>query len=218
MLASQIPAGSDIRLTFDAQGVGQTQGYLFGVDDLMFRIVAPSDTNGDGEVNSTDLFAMLGAGKFNAGAYTVASSTSGHDIMTATIDPATGDVTLDASNAAGTVSGWGIFSASGIFNGDAANIDPGVSFVNTDTNSEVSTGLISLTGTNDLGNIIGASHRGQSSGFYDGDITGKFFLDGVQGEFALGIQVIPEPSSLLLAALGLVSLAGYGWRRRRTAA
>merc|ERR1711964_97410 len=65
VLASQIPAGSDIRLTFDAQGAGQTTGYLFGIDDLMFRIVAPGDTNGDGEANSTDLFNILSGGKFN---------------------------------------------------------------------------------------------------------------------------------------------------------
>ena len=90
--------------------------------------------------------------------------------------------------------------------------------MNTDTDYEISTGLISLTGTNDLGNVIGEQYRNQPVDFYSSDITGKFFLDGVQGEFALGIQVIPEPSSLLLAALGLVSLAGYGWRRRRTAA
>ena len=195
ILPNPIPAGSDIRLTLDAQGVGQTQGYIFGLDDLLFRIVAPGDTNGDGIVNSVDLFnilsggkfnhaelgpgtwgegdftgdtfvnsadlfAMLSAAKFNAGPYTVAGATPGHGIMTATIDPATGNITLDASSAVGVVSGLGIFSAGSIFNGDSANIDPGVDFVNTDEDFEVSTGLISLTGTNDLGNIIGEQYRG----------------------------------------------------------
>ena len=62
---NQFPAGSGIRLSFDGQNTGQTAGYIFGVDDVMFRIVAPGDTDGSGEVNSTDLFAILGAGKFN---------------------------------------------------------------------------------------------------------------------------------------------------------
>ena len=64
-LPTPIPAGSHFRLTFDAQAVGQTQGYIFGVDDVMFRIVAPGDTDGNGEVNSEDLFNILEAGKFN---------------------------------------------------------------------------------------------------------------------------------------------------------
>ena len=89
--------------------------------------------------------------------------------------------------------------------------------MNTDTDYEISTGLISLTGTNDLGNVIGEQYRNQPVDFYSSDITGKFFLDGVQGKFVLDIQVIPEPSSLMLAAFGLVSLAACGWCRRRTA-
>ena len=31
----------------------------------MFRIIAPGDTDGNCEVNSTDLFDILGAGKYN---------------------------------------------------------------------------------------------------------------------------------------------------------
>ena len=64
-LQEAIPASSDIRLTFDARNVGQTQGYIFGVDDVMFHIAAPGDTDGNGEVNSRDLFDFLGAGKYN---------------------------------------------------------------------------------------------------------------------------------------------------------
>ena len=59
------PRASDFRLTFDAQGVGQTQGYIFGVDDVLFRIVAPGDTDGNGEVDSDDLVNILDAGNFN---------------------------------------------------------------------------------------------------------------------------------------------------------
>ena len=60
-----IPAGSDLRLSFDAQNAGATQGYLFGLDDAMLRIVAAGDTDGDGDVESDDLFDILAAGKFN---------------------------------------------------------------------------------------------------------------------------------------------------------
>ena len=64
-LSSTIPAGSDVRLSFDAQGAGATGGYLFGVDDVLFRIVAPGDVDGDGDAESDDLFRILAAGKFN---------------------------------------------------------------------------------------------------------------------------------------------------------
>ena len=64
-LSAPIPANSHFRLVFDAQGVGATQRYLFGVDDVLFRVFAPGDTDGNGDVNSNDLFAILGADKFN---------------------------------------------------------------------------------------------------------------------------------------------------------
>ena len=69
--------------------------------------------------------------------------------MTATVDPATGNVTINANG--NPVNGWAVRSAGGIFTGDAANIDPGFPTFDTDTDNEVSTGFISLTGTNDLG-------------------------------------------------------------------
>ena len=34
-------------------------------DDVLFRIVAPGDTDGNGEVDSDDLFNILDAGNFN---------------------------------------------------------------------------------------------------------------------------------------------------------
>ena len=64
-LATPIPASSDIRPTFDAQATAQTSGYLFGVDDVSFRVVAPGDTDGNGELDVLDVAAIGDAGKFN---------------------------------------------------------------------------------------------------------------------------------------------------------
>ena len=64
-LAAPIPAGSDIRVTFDSKSVGATQGYIFGVDDMLLRVVAPGDTDADGVVDSSDMFNIFAAGKFN---------------------------------------------------------------------------------------------------------------------------------------------------------
>ena len=54
-----------MRLTLDAQNTGATQGYIFGVDDVLLRIASPGDTDGDGDVESDDLFRILAVGKFN---------------------------------------------------------------------------------------------------------------------------------------------------------
>ena len=60
-----IAAGSNLRLSFDATAQGLTERYIFGVDDVLFRIVPPGDGNGDGQLNSTDLFGILAGGKYN---------------------------------------------------------------------------------------------------------------------------------------------------------
>ena len=63
--ADPISIGPTLRLVFDAQNAGQTTGYIFGLDDVLFRIIAPGDADGNGEVDSSDLFAILAAGRFN---------------------------------------------------------------------------------------------------------------------------------------------------------
>ena len=76
-LAAPFPAGSNIRLTFDAQGVGQTRGYIFGVDDFLFRVVAPGDTDGNGELDVLDVTAIIDADKFDNPAAGIASWAKG---------------------------------------------------------------------------------------------------------------------------------------------
>ena len=63
--ADPISGGSTLRLVFDAQNAGHTTGYVFGLDNVLFRIVAAGDTNGNGEVNSDDLFNIPAGGKYN---------------------------------------------------------------------------------------------------------------------------------------------------------
>ena len=139
-MSSPIPAGSDIRLTFDAQGVGQTQGYIFGIDDLLFRIVAPGDTDANGDVNSNDLFDILGAGKYN--------------------HPELGPAT------------W----AEGDFTGDT------------------------LVDSDDLFAMLSAAK----------------FNQGPYSSVPASAIVVPEPPTIVIAAIGLLGLLACGWWRRHS--
>jgi hypothetical protein len=67
---------------------------------------------------------------------------------------------------------------------------------------------------------IGFAPFSIGSGFVSGVNTLDFIVDNGGGPTALRVEmtgnaaVIPEPATLALAGIGLVSLAGYGWRRR----
>ena len=54
-------------LNFDAQDQGDTGGYVFGVDNVMFRTLAPGDADANGTVDVNDLLTLLAAKKFNQG-------------------------------------------------------------------------------------------------------------------------------------------------------
>ena len=135
------------------------------------------------------------------------------DVMTGWINADTGNVLIDTGGL--NVSGWGVFSTGGIFTGDPANIDVRHPILTTDNDFEVSTGFVDFNGFDDLGNIIGEQYRNQPIDFYAQDISGHFTAPGEQGLFNMSFHVNPEPSSFLLAALGLIGLLAYAWRHRR---
>ena len=111
------------------------------------------------------------------------------------------------------MSSWAILLTGRIFTGDPANIDPQTPFVTVDICTEVSTAFISLTGTSDVGNIIGQEYLNRPVGFYVQDISGRFTIVGNFEPSDMSIHVIPEPSSFVLAVIALAGFVAVGRRR-----
>ena len=70
--------------------------------------------------------------------------------------------------------------------------------------------------------LIGSS-RGLRGGSFNNSSIGLLSssrngLVPSNGGFSIGFRVamVPEPSSLMLAAFGFIGLAAWGWRRRRS--
>jgi MYXO-CTERM domain-containing protein len=61
-------------------------------------------------------------------------------------------------------------------------------------------------------NLEGINNLGQMVGWYD-DPSGNEV--GFFAPSAAAFSTTPEPSSLVLASVGLLTLLGYAWRRRR---
>lgn len=59
---------------------------------------------------------------------------------------------------------------------------------------------------------------GKSNRFYTIGTNGLSEADFYRGISDLAAAGVPEPSSVVLAVMGVAGLAGYGWRRRRKAA
>ncbi len=78
-----------------------------------------------------------------------------------------------------------------------------------DTNAD---GKVDLVDLNNVRNNFGANGLGDTDGDNDVDLTD---LNNVRNNFgAVGSNSVPEPSAVVLLALGAVSLGAYRWRRR----
>ena len=62
-----LPENSTIRLAWKAQDIDDTSGYIYGLDNVLFRLIPPGDSDGDGDIDSFDIQNILAANKFGAG-------------------------------------------------------------------------------------------------------------------------------------------------------
>ena len=212
-LPTAIPAGSDIRVTFDSRGVGQTQGYIFGVDDFLFRIVAPGDTDGDGDVDSKDMLAIQSGSKFN--------------------NPDAGP----ASWKEGDFNGDDQVTSDDLFliTGDATLVDPTRPWHNPINRWDVNgDGYVSpidaLIIVNHLKNsgsdrLIDPSGGETTEETYP-DVSGDNFISPIDvllvvnhlndATLPAALATVPEPSTFVLAVFGLLALVMVGRYRRFT--
>ena len=66
-ISAHIPEGSAIRMRFSTHDAGANLGYVYGLDNFEFRVVAAGDANGDGEFNQLDIIAVLQTDKYLTG-------------------------------------------------------------------------------------------------------------------------------------------------------
>ena len=165
---------------------------------------------GDGRVNSGDVIAILAANLYETGPYTVQPAQSqGDGNVVVSYDATTGGVRVDAES---PITSFQVESAAGIFTGEPAHGLAGPFDVDTnakifkatfgDQFSELDFGLVAPTGL--------------SESFLLDDLSaaGSFAAGGTFAGDQVELNYVPEPSTWMLCLLGVVGLAGYGWRRR----
>jgi hypothetical protein len=166
--------------------------------------------------NQLDIVAALGAGIYLTGPY-VAVQPGGQrgDAQTSIVyDANTGEVAVDAP--AGTnLTSINIDSAAGIFTGNPAQ-NLGGNFDNDADNNIFKATFGSSFGSLTFGNV---AQPGLSQDFVTNDLTvvGSLQGGGGLGNVDLVYVPVPEPSTVLILAVGLALLGGHA-RRRRAAA
>jgi hypothetical protein len=169
---------------------------------------------GDRMFNQLDIIVALNAGTYLNGPYAaIRGGGQRGDAQTSVgYDANTGELFVDVP--AGTqLSSINIDSADGVFTGDAAQ-NLGGSFDNDADGNIFKATFGSSFGSLSFGNV---AQSGLSESFLLNDLT---VVGSLAGGGALGqvdLIYIPEPSALILSAMGLVALKFQGWRRHARA-
>ncbi len=168
---------------------------------------------GDSLFNQVDIIAALTAGKYLSGPYAaVAPSGSRGDGQTSIIyNPTTGELAVDAP--AGTqLSSINIDSGGAIFTGQAAQ-NLGGSFDNDSDNNIFKATFGSSFGSLSFGNV---AQPGLAKQFLLADliVVGSLAGGGALGD--VDLVYVPEPSALVLAVVGLLTVFAAMGQRRST--
>jgi hypothetical protein len=169
---------------------------------------------GNGAFDQLDIISALNAGKYLAGPYGALAGPAPpggeNDEQTSIVyDPATGQLGVNAPTSTELTS-INIDSATAIFTGEPAQ-NLGGSFDNDADDNIFKATFGSSFGSLSFGNV---AQPGLSQDFVIGDLTAVGSLAGGGDLGAVDVIYIPEPSSLVLAAVGSV-LSTMRRRRRR---
>jgi hypothetical protein len=166
---------------------------------------------GDGRFNQLDIIAALNANVYLTGPYAaIAGNGDPSDEQTSIVyDPSTGELAVNAP-ASTQLTSVNIDSAGAIFTGDAA-MNLGGSFDNDSDNNIFKATFGSSFGSLSFSNV---AQTGLSEEFVRNDLTVIGSLAGGGDLGNVDLIYVPEPTTAILAGLGLLGLAGIAWKRR----
>jgi hypothetical protein len=183
----------------DNADIGTTTGSFTGSNGATDKLWADGDMDFDGDVDNADIGAVTGAFTGSGVSSPVTSSTAA-DLL---YDPATGNVQLDASEAAGSViTNFQIENTDGTF--DILNynrlFDGAFGQATGETIGDTDMTFAGLAGVADLGDIfpVGLDAAGLEAYLKTASYVGA----AASGQQTFDLVVIPEPSSLTLVGLG----------------
>jgi hypothetical protein len=165
---------------------------------------------GDGQFNQIDIIAALNAGVYLTGPYAALQPEGGGGgNASITYNPGTGEVGVQVG--ATQLTSINIDSAASIFTGDAA-MNLGGSFDNDADNNIFKATFGSSFGSLSFGNV---AQSGLSEETVRNDLTVIGSLAGGGDLGAVDLIYVPEPSALVLVALGMAGIFSWVWRRNQ---
>jgi hypothetical protein len=165
---------------------------------------------GNGVFDQLDLLAALVAGVYLTGPYASLQPDGqrGDDQCSVIYDASTGEISIDAPGV--ELTSLNIVSAAGVFTSDPAE-NLGGSFDNDADNNIFKATFGSSFGSLSFGNVAPA---GLAEAFLLDDLTVVGSLAGGGDLGQVDLIYVPEPSTLVLLAVGM--LVSLGWRGRRS--